>query len=136
VLVASPAYLQVQGVPRRPEELAAHTITSAAGVSPAPDWRFNDAGSPLVQRMQPRLRTTTNDSAIAAALAGLGITRLLSYQVATHVRSGALQVVLEDFETAPMPVHVVHHEGRRATQKVRAFVDLAVQALRADPALH
>lgn len=136
VLVAAPAYLAAHGVPRRPEDLAEHTIVSAAGVTPASEWRFNDAGKPLLQRVQPRLRTTTNDSAIAAAVAGLGLTRLLSYQVAEHVRSGALQLVLEDFETAPLPVHVVHHEGRRATRKVRAFVDLAVERLRADPALN
>lgn len=136
VLVAAPAYLAAHGVPRRPEDLAEHTIVSAAGVTPASEWRFNDAGKPLLQRVQPRLRTTTNDSAIAAAVAGLGLTRLLSYQVAEHVRSGALQLVLEDFETAPLPVHVVHHEGRRATQKVRAFIDLAVDRLRGDPALH
>ncbi len=136
VLVAAPAYLQAHGVPQRPEDLSAHTIASAAGVTPVSEWRFNDAGKPLLQRLQPRLRTTTNDSAIAAAVAGLGITRLLSYQVAAHVRSGALQVLLEDFEAAPLPVHVVHHEGRRATQKVRAFIDLAVDTLRADPALN
>lgn len=135
VLVAAPAYLKAQGVPQRPEDLARHAIVSASGVTPVSEWRFNDAGKPLLQRMQPRMRTTTNDSAIAAAVAGLGITRLLSYQVAAHVRSGALQVLLEDFETAPLPVHVVHHEGRRATQKVRAFIDLAVDGLRADPAL-
>lgn len=93
-------------------------------------------GKPLLQRLQPRMRTTTNDSAIAAAVAGLGITRLLSYQVAAHVRSGALQVLPEDFEAAALPVHVVHHEGRRATRKVRAFVDMAVDTLRADPALN
>jgi DNA-binding transcriptional LysR family regulator len=136
VLVAAPAYLGTQGVPKRPEDLARHTVVSASGVTPVSEWRFNDAGRPLLQRLQPRLRTTTNDSAIAAAVAGLGITRLLSYQVATHLRSGALQVLLEDFEATPLPVHVVHHEGRRATQKVRAFVDLAVDTLRADPALH
>jgi DNA-binding transcriptional LysR family regulator len=136
VLVAAPAYLQAHGVPQRPEDLAGHTIAAASGVNPVSEWRFNDAGKPLLQRLQPRLRTTTNDSAIAAAVAGLGITRLLSYQVAALVAAGQLQVVLEDFEAAPLPVHVVHHEGRRATQKVRAFVDLAVQSLRADPALH
>jgi hypothetical protein len=31
---------------------------------------------------------------------------------------------------------VVHREGRHATQKVRAFVDLAIERLRADPALN
>jgi DNA-binding transcriptional LysR family regulator len=135
VLVAAPSYLKAQGVPQRPEDLARHAIVSASGVTPVSEWRFNDAGKALLQRMQPRMRTTTNDSAIAAAVAGLGVTRLLSYQVASHVRNGALQVLLEDFESAPLPVHVVHHEGRRATQKVRAFIDLAVDTLRADPAL-
>lgn len=136
VLVASPAYLAAHGVPQRPQELIAHTIVSAAGVTPVPEWRFNDAGKPLLQRLQPRLRTTTNDSATTAAIAGMGITRLLSYQVAEYVRSGVLRIVLQDFETAPLPVHVVHHEGRRATQKVRAFIDLTVDTLRADPALN
>jgi DNA-binding transcriptional LysR family regulator len=135
VLVAAPAYLQARGVPQRPQELTRHTLISASGVTPSPEWRFNDSGKPLLQRLQPRMHTTTNDSALAAAVAGLGITRLLSYQVAAHLRSGALQVVLEGFEAAPLPVHVVHHEGRRATRKVRAFVDLAVDGLRADPAL-
>lgn len=135
VLVAAPAYLAAHGTPRRPQDLAGHVTVMASGISPVSEWRFNDAGKPLLQRLEPRLRTTTNDSAIAAALAGLGITRLLSYQVAEQVRSGALQVVLQDFETAPLPVHVVHHEGRRATRKVRAFVDLAVERLRSDPGL-
>ncbi|CAD5371778.1 LysR family transcriptional regulator [Rubrivivax sp. A210] len=136
VLVAAPAYLAARGVPQQPQDLAAHTIVSAAGVTPVSEWRFNDNSKPLLQRMQARMRTTTNDSAIMAAVAGLGITRLLSYQVAEHVRSGALQLLLQDYETAPLPVHVVHHEGRRATQKVRAFVDLTVDTLRADPALN
>ena len=48
----------------------------------------------------------------------------------------ALQILLEAFEGAPLPVQVVHHEGRRATRKVRAFIDLAVDTLRADPALN
>ena len=135
VLVASPTYLAACGTPRRPEDLGAHTIVSATGVSPLAEWRFNDAGKPLLQRLHARLCTTSNDSAMAAALAGLGITRLLSYQVAAHVQSGALQIVLDDFEPRPLPVHVVHHEGRRATQKVRAFVDLTVERLRSDPGL-
>ena len=69
------------------------------------------------------------------AFAGFGITRLLNYQVAAQIRGGQLKVMLEDFETAPLPMHVVHHEGRRATQKVRGFIELAIETLRADPAL-
>ncbi len=136
VLVASPTYLKARGVPQRPEALAEHCIVFASGVTPMPEWRFNDGGKPLLQRLHARMRTTSNDSAIAAAVAGLGITRLLSYQVVAHLKTGALQIVLEEFEPAPVPVHVVHHEGRRATQKVRSFIDMAVEALRADSALN
>lgn len=135
VLVAAPSYLEAHGTPLRPEALAGHRIVSASGVTPVSEWRFEDGGKPLLQRVQPRMRTTANDAAMAAAVAGLGIARLLSYQVAAQVRSGALRVVLEAFEPAALPVHVLHHEGRHVTQKVRAFVDQAVQALRADPSL-
>ena len=135
VLVASPAYLAAHGTPRRPEDLAGHTTVSAAGLSAQLEWRFSVDGRPRTQPVVPRMRTTTNDSAISAALAGLGIARLLSYQAAPHVAAGTLVPVLQEFEAAPLPIHVVHHEGRRATQKVRNFVDMAIESLRADPAL-
>jgi len=41
-------------------------------------------------------------------------------------------VVLRDYEPEPIPIHIVHPEGRHAPAKVRAFIDLAVDRLRAD----
>jgi DNA-binding transcriptional LysR family regulator len=135
VVCASPGYLEAHGVPQMPGDLTAHSIVAASGVSPTPDWRFVDKGTPLVVKVRARLSTTSNDSAIAAAIAGFGLTRLLSYQIAEPLREGRLKVVLSEFEAAPMPVHLVHHEGRYTSQKARAFIDLAVERLRADPAL-
>jgi DNA-binding transcriptional LysR family regulator len=60
---------------------------------------------------------------------------LLSYQVAEHLRAGRLKTVLPEYEPEPLPVHVVHREGRQAPQRVRAFLDLAVERLRQDAAL-
>lgn len=136
VLVASPGYLKAHGVPQRPQDLDDHTTIVAAGITPSSEWRFDDTGTALVQRLKPRLTMTTNDSAIVAAVAGLGIARLLSYQVASHVRQGSLKLLLEPFEPASLPVHVVHPGGRRVGHKVRAFIDLAVDALRADGTLN
>ncbi len=135
VLVAAPAYLQAHGVPAHPRDLATHTLVARGGAVSAIDWAFVEDGKATAQRLHARMRTTSNDSAIAAAVAGFGITRLLSYQVAEHLRQGQLQVVLDAFETPAVPIHVVHREGRRATQKVRGFIDLAVETLREDPAL-
>ncbi|WP_457442679.1 LysR family transcriptional regulator [Roseateles sp. P5_E4] len=135
MLLASPGYLATHGRPQRPDGLSGHTLIQPTQVAPYPEWRFAEAGRPLVQRIRPRLRTTTNDAARSFALAGLGIVRLLSYQAADALARGELLPLLEDFEPPTIPVHIVHHEGRHMTQKVRAFVDLAVDSLRANPAL-
>ena len=78
-----------------------------------------------------RLLVNNADVAVAAALAGHGIIRVLSYQVADEVRSGRLRILLAEYEPPPIPVHVVHLEGRRAAARVRAFVDFAAERLRA-----
>jgi DNA-binding transcriptional LysR family regulator len=87
---------------------------------------------PVLVRLQPRLATTTNEAAAEAASAGLGITRLPLYQIAQAVKEETLALVLEDFERPAVPIHVVHREGRHATHKVRAFIDMAVDVLRND----
>lgn len=136
VVCAAPSYLAAQGIPQRPEDLLAHQLIAASGSGPSAEWRFQAQGEPLTIKLQPRMITTTNDSAVSAAVSGFGITRLMSYQVAAALREGRLQVLLEDFENPPLPVHLAHREGRHASQKARAFLDLAIERLRADSALN
>lgn len=136
VICAAPEYLAQHGIPQTPDDLQQHTIVSANSVTPNPEWRLMDKGEPVTVRLQARMITSTNDSAVMAAIGGFGLTRLLSYQVAEHLRAGRLKTVLPDFEPAPLPVHVVHREGRQAPQRVRAFLDLATERLRQDPALN
>ena len=136
VVCASPAYLSRHGIPGHPADLRRHTLISASSVSPSPEWKFFESGKLLPVRLQPRLTVSTNDAAIEAALAGFGLTRLLSYQIAPHLASGQLKIVLSDYEPAPLPIHIVHREGRHSASKVRSFVDLAVQRLRANKALN
>jgi DNA-binding transcriptional LysR family regulator len=135
VICAAPAYLRQHGVPQKPADLAAHCIISASAVTPSVEWRLLEQGKPQVVKLQPRLVTTSNDSALAAAVGGFGLARLLSYQVADALRDGRLQSVLGEFEPPELPVHLVHREGRHASQKARAFLDLALERLRAEPAL-
>lgn len=135
VVCASPAYIERCGEPLKPDDLHAHTIISANSVTPNPDWKLLEDGELRTVRLQARLNTSTNDSAMAAALGGFGVTRLLSYQVAEHVAAGRLKIVLQACEPPPLPVHVVHREGRQAPQRVRAFLDLAIERMRTDPRL-
>ncbi|UTW12667.1 LysR family transcriptional regulator [Marinobacterium rhizophilum] len=138
MLCAAPAYLARHGTPQSVAALRDHSIVaSSAGSShSATDWRFETNKGSQNIRVQPRLRVTTNDAAIEAARQGLGITRVLSYQVAPQLESGTLQALLTDCEPPPRPIHIVHREDRYSSAKVRTLVDLLARRLRAQPALN
>jgi DNA-binding transcriptional LysR family regulator len=124
---ASPDYLRSRGTPRRPEDLTAHDCVTFAALTGAQSWVF--PGAPAV-RIRSRLTVNTAEAAIDAAVAGVGITRLLSYQVAEALRSGRLSVVLRKHEPAPAPVSVLYSSRAVVPAKVRAFVDVASPLLK------
>lgn len=136
VLCASPDYLARRGIPQTPEDLLQHQIIAASSISPTVEWKFGDDDNNKAVRIKPRLTVTSNDAAITAAVQHAGITRLLSYQVASHLANGELKVILGEFEPKPLPIHVVHREGRHGSAKIRAFVDFVAQALKANTSLN
>ncbi len=135
VLCASPDYLKQHGTPQSPDDLQQHVIVTAVSVSSTVEWRFMWDGEIRSTKVKPRLHVTSNEAAIEVVSLGFGISRLMSYQVAPMLANGQLQIVLPEFELAPLPVHVVYREGRHASAKVRSFVDLMVQRLRAETVL-
>jgi DNA-binding transcriptional LysR family regulator len=131
-LYASPAYLAARGTPTTPPELGRHSCVAFTGASSPPDrWSFGRGRAKRSVALKPRLVVNLAEPAIDAAVAGLGITRVLSYMVDHLVEDGALRPVLRDFEPPPIPVHVVHPAGRPVPLATRSFVELAVPALRA-----
>jgi DNA-binding transcriptional LysR family regulator len=136
VICGAPHYLQKHGIPRMPADLHEHVIISANSMDSSPEWTLTKDGVALAVSLHSRFTTSSNDSAITAAIGGFGLTRLLSYQIADFLRTGQLKTVLSQYEPPALPIHVVHREGRHASKKARAFIDLAVERLRADKALN
>jgi DNA-binding transcriptional LysR family regulator len=129
---ASPKYLRANGTPRTPQGLARHACVACSALTPVPDrWTFERDGRSFVVPVSSRLVVNTAEAAIDAAVAGLGPTCVLSYQVDAHVRSGRLERILGTFEPPAVPVQVVMPAGRFVTPIVRAFVERSVEALRA-----
>ncbi len=133
---ASPAYIKEHGLPTHPDELASHRLIQPIAATGGGDWQFRENGKPVTIRAPSRIAMNTNDAVIELALKGWGISRLLSYQIAPYVADGRLQAILTDFEMLPMPIHIVHQEGRMVSAKVRAFVDFMTERLRNDSALN
>lgn len=130
IICGAPDYFDRFGIPQSPADLQSHRIVSAAPVSPVSDWRFGPDMQEAV-RVTPRLTVSSVAAAIAVARQGWALVRVLSYQVGPDLLDGTLQSVLEDHEPDPLPIHLVHVEGRRAPAKVRTFIDFAKERLRA-----
>ncbi|MGH8303617.1 MAG: LysR family transcriptional regulator [Steroidobacteraceae bacterium] len=136
LVVASPDYLARRGTPARPGELTAHdTIFSTSTWGPL-EWRFGSARRMTVVRLAPRLLANDVEARLAAARAGHGIVRVLSYQVADDLAAGRLVRLLRAFEPAPLPVRLVAAGRTHMPPKIRAFLDLAAEQLGRVQAIH
>src|SRR5262249_7826033 len=95
-------------------------------------WRFKKPGSATTFEISivPRLSVTTTEAAAQAAMLGVGVTRLLHYQVIEGIETGALRIILEAFETDPVPVNLVHASRGQMPLKMRRFLDFATPRLR------
>ncbi len=131
VVCASPAYFAKRGTPRSPGELGAHDCVTFEGLTSPRAWNFRSGKSDLSVPIHSRLTVNTAEAAVDAAIAGIGITRVLSYQVARAIEAGALAMALEAFEPAPVPVQLVHTGQRLVPLKLRAFLDFAAPRLEA-----
>ena len=133
VICACPSYFGKYGLPQNPTDLKDFAIIAARAVTPTNDWRFANG---QVVKVRPRLAFNTVPGAITAAKQSWGVTRVLSYQIGPDLGSGGLKTVLGEFEPEALPIHIVHPEGRAASAKVRAFVDMISDHLRANPFLN
>ena len=132
VVCASPRYIARHGAPTTPRDLGKHGVVACTTVTPIPDhWSFRGPNGRLTSvAVTPRLVVNTTDAAVDAALHGIGLACIMSYQAEPHQAAGRLQAVLRDYEPPPAPIHVVHPRGRHLSPKVRAFIDHAAAGLR------
>lgn len=118
VVVASPALLPI----KTPDDLRDRPCIGLDTST----WQF----AKKHVRIASRLTVTTTDAALDAAIRGVGVARLMHYQVADAVKRGALKIVLEKFESPPVPVHLMHAARGQMPLKMRRFLDFAVPRLR------
>jgi DNA-binding transcriptional LysR family regulator len=132
-LYASPAYLSAAGTPRAARDVGRHAFIATTGVMRTPSrWPFRGGrgrGGGAVT-VQPRLVVNTAEAALEAAVAGLGLAPLLSYQAEAAHAQGRIVPVLESLAPPPLPIQLVIPAGRHTPAKVRIFVERAARTLR------
>jgi len=131
VVCGSPDYFAARGAPQNPKELSVHDCVTFEGLMSPKVWIFRTAKGETAAPIHSRLIVNTAEAAIDAAMAGVGITRVLSYQIANALEAGSLVTALEPFESSPAPVNLVYSGQGLTPLKLRAFLDFAAPWLRA-----
>ncbi|MBU2954783.1 LysR family transcriptional regulator [Marinobacter sp. F3R08] len=125
IVCASRSYLDEHGRPQTPRDIEGAPCINFDQQLAGQTWPFEAGGEALRIPVDTRLWVNTAEAAIDAAEAGLGFTRVLSYQAAPGLEAGRLETVLPDWEAAPWPIHFVYEQRALIPQKLRAFIDFA-----------
>jgi DNA-binding transcriptional LysR family regulator len=136
IVCGSPNYFKKYGKPISPSDLNDHDIVFPTTFETSLIWHFINNGKKEAVKLSPRLHCNQTNSALQAAIQGVGITRLMSYQIGEELEKGTLERVLTNYEEKPLPVNIIRVEGRRSNAKIRSFLDVAISRLKSNPFIH
>jgi len=129
IVVASPAYLERHGTPQTPDDLKDHNCLRLSKATSLNQWEFKGPGEPRRIDVSGNFEVNSGIALHRAAVAGLGLIRVGDFTVAADIRTGQLVPVLADHELPPKTdIYAVYPHNRHLSPKVRAFVDMLVDA--------
>ena len=129
VIVASPAYLAQHGTPATPDDLSRHRIVGGTASAVPTAWAFERGGRKSAPELTPHFSTSDNEGAIAATVAGMGITSTSGWACRQELEDGSLVPLLANWKLAGIPVHAYFPMGRATRAAGRAVVEHLVAAL-------
>jgi DNA-binding transcriptional LysR family regulator len=129
LLAAAPSYLAQARELTHPDDLPAHRIVLGPPGTTAGAWTFEKDGRTVAVTVESQLTVTSNEGAVAAAVAGLGIVSTGYWGCRNELDAGQLVPVLRDWELAPSRLYAVFPAGRAATAAARAFIEYLAQGL-------
>jgi DNA-binding transcriptional LysR family regulator len=116
--------------PRVPDDLADHNCIVYTELAMRNAWSFtagpgaaDPVGTTRVVRVEGNLQTNSSEVMRASVLAGMGIGYSPTWLFDDELASGEVQRMLPDWETIPIPIHVVSPLARRHSAKVKAFAE-------------
>lgn len=130
VVCASPDYLAATGSPLKPEDISHHHCITFTGLDHPDRWTFQVNAVEKSVPIRSRLAVNTAEAAIDAAVSGVGLTRVLSYQIVAARSTGHLMTVLEAYEPHSVPINLVFDGQGALPLKLRAFLDFARPRIR------
>jgi len=130
VVYGTPGYFAEHGRPKRPEDLARHQCIVGSADPDGDRWSFRVRGRQELVRIRGRFRTDDAAATRVAVASGLGIGIAPLWQIQQLIASGQVEVILEDYEPAKLPIVAVSPPTKLPLAKARLFTDLLAARLK------
>lgn len=123
-IFASPLYLKAHGRPNTPHDLTQHNCLvlrqddSAYGL-----WRFSKGRETQTIKVRGNMSSNDGEVVLNWALDGHGILMRAEWDATRFLRSGRLEVLLEDYELPGADVYAVYSQKRNLSAKNRVFIE-------------
>ncbi len=133
VLCAAPEYLERRGMPRTPEDLAAHDCLSYGYVAVPDEWHLTGADGERVVKVSGPIITSHRHVMRAAVIRGLGIAYGPVDFFRDELEAGNLLPVLPDYKLPEATIYAVYPVSRQLSAKLKAFNDFMARYFAASP---
>lgn len=133
-IFASPAYLRERGRPVTPHDLTTHNCLilrqddSAYGL-----WRFTKGREAQTIKVRGGMSSNDGEVVLNWALDGHGILMRSEWDASRYLRSGRLEVLLQDYELPPADIYAVYSQKQNLAAKIRVFIEFMSQHLLGGP---
>jgi LysR family transcriptional regulator for bpeEF and oprC len=135
VVVATPAYLDLHGIPMTVADLEHHNCLPFMFQGSSKTWKFRNSEGEIDIMPSAKLRTNDAVGVMAAVRAGLGLAQGPSWMFAEEIAAGRLIPVLTDYTPRLFPLHAINSGTRRMTGAIKVFVDFVAELIKSEPHL-
>jgi DNA-binding transcriptional LysR family regulator len=131
-IFASPAYLKAHGRPGTPHDLSRHNCLILRQDDSAYSlWRFSKGKQSQTIKVRGNLSSNDGEVVLNWALDGHGILMRAEWDAARFLRSGRLELLLEDYELPPADIYAIYSQKQNLAAKIRVFVEFLVKYFQA-----
>ena len=134
---ATPEYLARHGRPAHPNDLRQHRCVNyfSARTGKIFDWDFTRDGERVQIALPGSIALNDSNAYMAAGLAGLGIVQMANFQFDSLLAEGRMEMLLPEWVSDPLPIHVVYPQNRHLSAKVRVFVEWVAELFSQHPGM-